>query len=50
MRISKEFLDFIERGALAVEVWVHRRSRINDIGVSLADERESHQPKSFRER
>lgn len=52
MEVSEEFLDFLEEGALAVEVWGHRRSGFHDIGgLSVpADDTELRRPKSFPER
>lgn len=50
--ISEEFLDFIEDGALSVEVWGHRRSGFPDmISPSLAsEESEQRREKSFPEK
>ncbi len=52
VEISEDFLDFIEEGALAVEVWGHRRSGFHDMGaaVSPSEDSELHRPKSFPER
>ena len=48
---SEEFLDFIENGALAVEVWGHRRSGFMELNALPAtDEVELKRPKSFPER
>ena len=33
--VSEEFLQLIDNGALAVEVWGHRRSGFMDMGVGL---------------
>ena len=52
MDISEEFLDFLEEGALSVEVWGHRRSGFNDLTATAGSlevvEAERH--KSFPER
>lgn len=50
--ISEEFLDYLEDGALAVEVWGHRRSGFNDMtaAATCTEEVEAHRHKSFPER
>ena len=50
--VNEEFLQFIDNGALAVEVWGHRRSGFLDMGVGLADgdSGEEKKQKSFPEK
>lgn len=51
VEISEDFLDFIEEGTLAVEVWGHRRSGFPDLALAMAgEEGEQRRPKSFPER
>ena len=50
--VTEEFLDFLDKGALSVEVWGHRRSGFNDqtAASTSSDEVESLRHKSFPER
>ena len=51
MEVTEDFLDFLEEGALAVEVWGHRRSGFNELMAAPAsDEVEALRHKSFPER
>jgi len=52
VEITDEFLDFVEEGTLAVEVWGHRRSGFHDLAIAAAlnEDSEMRRPKSFPER
>ena len=49
VEVTDEFLEFIEEGALAVEVWGHRRSGF-DLHVPGSEEGEGKRLKTFPER
>lgn len=51
--VSEQFIQFIANGALAVEVWGHRRSGFLDMGLGSVAEGESgdgKRQKSFPEK
>ncbi len=52
VEVTEEFLDYLEEGALAVEVWGHRRSGFNELtaGPAAPEEANIHRHKSFPER
>jgi len=50
VEVTEDFLEFLETGVLAVEVWGHRRSGFEMNSLAGSEDPEGRRPKSFMER
>jgi len=50
VEVTEDFLEFLETGVLAVEVWGHRKSGFEMNSLAGSEDPEGRRPKSFMER